>query len=67
MTEDAKKDPALETGPDDPKYQLYLRQTAMLELFLKNGAITRAQYEKSFGDLTKKMGFTHLYPCQRSE
>ena len=36
--------------------QLFLRQKATLDLFLKNGAITRAQYDKSLGDLTEKMG-----------
>ncbi len=36
--------------------QLYLDQKHTLDLFLERGAITRAQYEKSLGDLTKKMG-----------
>ena len=27
-----------------------------LDIFLANGAISRAQYDKSLGDLTKKMG-----------
>ena len=36
--------------------KLYLDQKQTLDLFLKNGAISRAQYEKSLGDLTKKMG-----------
>ena len=40
----------------EKKKQLYLRQKATLDLFLKNGAITRAQYDKSFGDLVVKMG-----------
>ena len=35
---------------------LYQRQKVLLDTFLQNGAITKAQYEKSFGDLTKKMG-----------
>ena len=35
---------------------LYRRQKALLDTFLANGAITGAQYEKSFGDLTRKMG-----------
>ena len=36
--------------------QLYLNQKQTLDLFLKNGAISRAQYDKSLGDLTRKMG-----------
>lgn len=41
---------------DEKKLALYLRQKAMLEQFLANGAISRAQFDKSFGDLTAKMG-----------
>ena len=36
--------------------KLYLDQKHTLDVFLANGAISRAQYEKSLGDLTKKMG-----------
>ena len=36
--------------------QLYLDQKHTLDLFLERGAISRAQYDKSLGDLTKKMG-----------
>ena len=36
--------------------QLYLSQKQTLDTFLNNGAITKAQYDKSLGDLTKKMG-----------
>ena len=36
--------------------QLYLSQKQTLDTFLKNGAITKAQYDKSLGDLTRKMG-----------
>ena len=36
--------------------KLYLDQKHTLDLFLKNGAISRAQYDKSLGDLTRKMG-----------
>ncbi len=35
---------------------LYLDQKHMLDLFLERGAISQAQYDKSLGDLTKKMG-----------
>ena len=38
------------------KRDLYLRQKELLDTFLEHGAISRAQYEKSLGDLTVKMG-----------
>ena len=41
---------------EEKNKQLYLRQKALLEQFLATGAITRAQFEKSLGDLTEKMG-----------
>ena len=36
--------------------KLYLAQKHTLDLFLERGAISREQYDKSLGDLTKKMG-----------
>ena len=42
--------------PEEKKRQLYLRQKKLLEQFLERGAITRAQFDKSLGDLTMKMG-----------
>ena len=41
---------------EDQLWKLYLDQKQTLDLFLKNGAITQAQYDKSLGDLTRKMG-----------
>ena len=38
------------------KRELYFRQKELLDTFLANGAISRAQYDKSLGDLTLKMG-----------
>ncbi|MBR4915354.1 MAG: hypothetical protein IKZ42_08760 [Clostridiales bacterium] len=43
-------------SPEDKKKQLYLNQKQTLEAFLARGAITRAQFDKSLGDLTEKMG-----------
>ena len=43
------------TTPEQ-RHQLYLKQVALLDTFLEKHAITRAQYEKSFHDLTEKMG-----------
>lgn len=36
--------------------ELYIRQKELLDKFLELDAISRAQYEKSLGDLTEKMG-----------
>ncbi len=38
------------------KQDLYLRQKELLDTFLERGAISQAQYDKSLGDLTVKMG-----------
>ena len=43
-------------SPEEKKKELYLRQKRILDDFLERGAITQAQYNKSFGDLTEKMG-----------
>lgn len=40
----------------EKNHLLYERQKHMLEEFLERGAISKAQYEKSLHDLTKKMG-----------
>ena len=42
--------------PEEKKKQLYFNQKQLLDTFLEKHAITRAQYEKSLGDLTRKMG-----------
>lgn len=44
-------------APEDKKRQLYLQQKALLDQFLKTGAISQAQYDKSLGDLTEKMDY----------
>ena len=41
---------------EEKKRDLYLRQKELLDTFLEHGAISRAQYDKSLGDLTEKMG-----------
>ena len=43
-------------SPEEKRIQLYLKQKKMLEDFLERGAISQAQFDKSLGDLTKKMG-----------
>ena len=41
---------------EQKKRDLYLRQKELLDTLLEHGAISRAQYDKSLGDLTAKMG-----------
>ena len=43
--------------PEEKKRKLYETQKQTLDLFRERGAISRAQYEKSLGDLTEKMGY----------
>lgn len=43
-------------SPEEKKIRLYLQQKELLDQFLEHGAITKAQYDKSLGDLTIKMG-----------
>ncbi len=51
-------------GRDKEKLrELYLAQKETLDIFLKKGAISQGQYEKSLGDLTRKMGMD----CKDSE
>ena len=40
----------------EKKKQLFLLQKGTLDTFLANGAITKAQYDKSYGDLVRLMG-----------
>ena len=42
--------------PEEKKKQLFLRQKHTLDLFLERNAISKAQYDKSLGDLIEKMG-----------
>lgn len=43
-------------SPDEKRVQLYMNQKQTLEAFLERGAISQAQFDKSLGDLTVKMG-----------
>ena len=40
----------------EKKAQLFIKQKRLLDTFLQNGAISRAQYDKSLHDLREKMG-----------
>ena len=44
-------------SPEEKKKQLFLNQKQTLDLFLERKAISKAQYDKSLGDLREKMGF----------
>ena len=43
--------------PEEKKRRLYERQKVTLDTFLAHGTIGKAQYDKSLGDLTAKMGY----------
>ena len=45
-----------ELSREERKKELFLNQKHTLDLFLERGAISRAQYDKSLGDLIVKMG-----------
>ena len=41
---------------EEKKSELYYRQKALLDQFLKTGAISKEQHDKSLEDMTAKMG-----------
>lgn len=43
--------------PEEKRRQLYDRQVELLKTFLEHGTISQAQYDKSYDDLTEKMGY----------
>ena len=43
-------------SPEDRKKRLFLKQKDLLDTFLERNAISKAQYDKSLGDLIEKMG-----------
>ena len=45
----------LTLSPEEKRRFLFEKQKATLDTFLAHGAITPAQYQKSLGDLTRKM------------
>lgn len=46
--------------PEEKKKQLFLKQKKTLVLFLERNAISKAQYDKSLGDLIEKMGMQNF-------
>lgn len=50
---------------EEKRKQLFLNQKHTLDLFLERNAISKAQYEKSLGDLIEKMGMQDVFEkCQ---
>lgn len=43
---------------EQKNHQLFLKQKAMLDMFLDHGAISKDQYDKSLNDMAEKMGET---------
>ena len=41
---------------DEKKKSLFIEQKKTLDIFLARGAISKAQYDKSYGDLVRLMG-----------
>lgn len=53
--------PDREIGAEARKnHALFLRQKELLDTFLANGAVTRAQYDKSLSCLIEKMGIEDI-------
>ena len=46
-------------SPEEKKKQLFLKQKELLDTFLEKNAISKAQYEKSLGDLRTKWALTN--------
>ncbi len=51
-----KEQTQIPISPEEKRKKLFLSQKQTLDTFLANGAITKAQYDKSLGDLIEKMG-----------
>ena len=49
------------------KVALFIEQKKTLDIFLANGAITKAQYDKSYGDLVMLMGMEEIAKKLESE
>ena len=47
-------------SPEEKKKQLFLKQKNTLDMFLERNAISKAQYDKSLGDLIVKMGISDI-------
>lgn len=54
-------------NPEEQKRELFRGQKQLLDIFLGNGAISQAQYDKSLGDLVIKMGIREDEENPKSE
>lgn len=45
---------------DEKKKSLFIEQKRTLDTFLERGAISKAQYDKSYGDLVRLMGMEEI-------
>ena len=45
---------------EEKKVRLFLEQKRTLDLFLERNAISKAQYDKSLGDLKEKMNMRNI-------
>ena len=52
---------------EEQRKQLYLQQKQLLDTFLARHAISKAQYDKSLGDLTAKMGMEKVLEEQNTQ
>ncbi len=52
---------------EDKRVDLFLRQKHTLDLFLERNTISKAQYDKSLGDLIEKMGIKDTAVSRLSE
>lgn len=50
----------MDSNDFEKKKQLFLNQKQLLDTFLEKGAISQAQYNKSYGDLVTKMGMKDI-------
>ena len=50
---------------EEKKIRLYFQQKEVLDNFLERNAITQAQYDKSLGDMTDKMGMRNYLITQK--
>lgn len=59
MRNEADSEPVIEwdaLSPDEKKRALFMKQKALLDTFLRTGAIDRRQYTKSLTCMAEKMG-----------
>jgi DNA-binding MarR family transcriptional regulator len=52
---------------EEKRVDLFLRQKHTLDLFLERNTISKAQYDKSLGDLIEKMGIKDTAVSRLSE